>query len=232
VFFLRRFVAVVLSMLGCCGSGRWESQQRHRCAGSRPGLQSRGGGRCDQQRARRDSSAPARCHRPCPPQPCQLEAACADPGVPGSGGGILGTGARCRHHLQHPRVWLVSLICLSRERGGFPVLSKGAGPCQLHLPQPCPHLPPCISVLGVPLPPCAVTAAWVCFKALPCLKTPFSSCFIGGLVSKHALSPSIYSSAWAIQQQENFLLRLCWILRVERVLEIRCQAQNTAWNKD
>jgi len=92
VFFLRRFVAVVLSMLGCRGSGRWESQQRHRCAGSRPGLQSRGGGRCDQQRARRDSSAPARCHRPCPPQPCQLEAACADPGVPGSVGGSWAQG--------------------------------------------------------------------------------------------------------------------------------------------
>ena len=79
---------------------------------------------------------------------------------------------------------------------------------------------------------CCLGGQAVCFKALPRLKTPFSSCFLGGPVSKHALSPSIYSSAWAIQQQENFLLRLCWILRVERVLEIRFQAQNTAWNKD
>lgn len=58
----------------------------------------------------------------------------------------------------------------------------------------------------------------VCFKALTCLETRFSSCFLVGLVSRYA---STTSSGCAVQPQEN-LLRFCWILRVERVLEIRC----------
>lgn len=62
----------------------------------------------------------------------------------------------------------------------------------------------------------------MCFKALTCLKNHFSSCFLAGLVSKYVLTTSIYSSGWAIQLQENLLLRFCWILNVEGVLEIRC----------
>lgn len=129
-------------------------------------MQSRGRGQRGLKRMGRASGAPAQCHHPCPAQPHQLEA----PGVSrlcqwvsGSRAlweGSCGTGARCWHHLQQLRIGSISLTCLSRECGGFSMLSKSADPYQPDLPQPCPHPPPYTSVLGIPLPPCAITAVW------------------------------------------------------------------------